>query len=899
MKSSEIRDKFLKFFEEREHKILPGSSLIPADPTVLLTLAGMLQFKPIFLGIEKPEFKKVATVQKCIRMNDVENVGKTSRHHTFFEMLGNFSFGSYFKKEAIAFAWELLTKEFGLPAEKLEIAVYEKDNEAFTIWKNEIGIPIVKIHKLGEDNNFWAAGPTGPCGPCSEIYFDLGKERGCGKPGCAPGCDCDRFLEIWNLVFIEYDRNEKGKLIELPSKNIDTGMGLERIASVLQNVPSNFDTDLFAPIFASLDEISKCKDDKFLSSRRIIADHIRAIVHLIADGVLPSNDGRGYVLRRIIRRAVRHGKLLGMNDPFLFKLAAAVAEVNGEFYPELKKDLKSISAAIKTEEEHFKKTLQQGIDILDAFIKSGSKVIPGKDVFSLHDTYGFPVELTREIAMESGISIDQKGFDALMDGQKKLSRSSGSAAEVKSVVGKLKDLPATGFHGYDSCSASSKIIHLDEEDRLVVLEKTVFYPEGGGQTGDTGILYLGKKEYPVTGTYGQIKGVIAHKVKSVKGLEVNAGVKAVVDPEKRKAASSHHTATHLLHATLRELYGKELKQSGSFVSPEGLRFDFNHFGAVMKDDIQKIERRVNELIKEKLKVEISELSLEEAKKKGALMFFGEKYGDRVRMIKIGDFSTELCAGTHVKNTSEISFFKVVSESAVSYGVRRIEAKAGDAARHYVVEQGNAEWEKNKQMFGKYEALELRKEYLEGKPETYYQFFRITTDEVESLKKLAAQGNIFVIDSMLEDFKKKNAGLAERIKDLEGALETENLDFIKQNFDNFIKRSVDINGSKAIYCEFRHYSSEMLRKISDIVKTKMNSYVAALFSVKGSSIVLIISISPDLISKGLDASVLAKCAAELLGGGGGGKKNIAEAGGKDVSKIPLAFDLIVETIKAKL
>ena len=899
MKSSEIRQRFLKFFEEREHKILPGSSLIPTDPTVLLTLAGMLQFKPIFLGDEKTEYKKVATVQKCIRMNDVENVGKTSRHHTFFEMLGNFSFGSYFKKDAIAFAWELLTNEFNLPVDKLEIAVYEKDNEAYNIWKNEIGFPEAKIHKLGEDNNFWAAGLTGPCGPCSEIYFDLGKERGCGKPDCAPGCDCDRFLEIWNLVFIEYDRDEKGKLIELPSKNIDTGMGLERIASVLQNVPSNFDTDLFIPIFKSLDEISKCKDDKFLSSRRIVADHIRAIVHLIADGVLPSNDGRGYVLRRIIRRAVRHGKLLGINEPFLFKLAAAVAEVNGEFYPEVRKELKSITAAIKTEEEHFKKTLQQGIDILDAFIKSGSKTISGKDVFLLHDTYGFPVELTREIAAESGIGIDQKGFDALMEAQKKLSRASVSAAEAKNIAGKLKDLPATNFHGYDSCTASSKIIHVDEEDRLVVLEKTVFYPEGGGQTGDTGTLCLGKKDYPVIGTYGQIKGVIAHKVKSIKGLDVNEGVKEIVDAEKRRAASIHHTATHLLHSTLRELYGKELKQAGSFVSPEGLRFDFNHFGSIPKDDIQKIERRVNELIKEKLKVDISELPIEEAKKKGALMFFGDKYGDRVRMIKIGDFSTELCAGTHVKNTSDISFFKIASESAVSYGVRRIEAKAGDAARRYVVDQGNLEWEKNKQMFGKYEALELRKEYLEGKPETYYQFFRITTDEVESLKKLAAQGNIFVIDSMLEDFRKKNSGLAERIKELEGALESENLTFISQNLDNFIKKTVQLNGSKAIFCEFRHYGSDMLRKISDILKTRMKSYVAALFSVKGNSIVLILSVSPDLISKGLDASVLAKCAAELLGGGGGGKKNIAEAGGKDVSKIPLAFDLIVESVKAKL
>ncbi|MFH1709840.1 MAG: alanine--tRNA ligase, partial [bacterium] len=817
MKSSEIRSKFLKYFEGKGHKVLPGSSLIPTDPTVLLTLAGMLQFKPIFLGQEKPKNKRVATIQKCIRMNDIEHVGKTARHHTFFEMLGNFSFGDYFKKDAISFAWEMLTKELGLQEEKLRIAIYEKDSEAFKIWNEDMKIPSTRIHKLGDDNNFWAAGATGPCGPCSEIYYDLGKDRGCGKPDCAPGCDCDRFLELWNLVFIEYNRDEGGRLIELPSKNIDTGMGLERIASVLQGVTSNFDTDLFVPILNSLNEIAKSRDDALLGSKRIIADHIRAIVHLIADGVLPSNDGRGYVLRRIIRRAVRHGKMLGINEPFLYKLAAVVAEVNGDFYTELKKELKSISAAIRTEEEHFRNTLQQGIDILNKLLKSGIKSIPGNEIFLLHDTYGFPVELTREIAAESGVAIDEKGFASLMEGQKQHSRIFGIAAEVKHYMGKLTDLLPTNFIGYNSLAADSKIIHIDEEDKLVVLEKTVFYPEGGGQVGDTGKFCLGKKEFTVTGTYGQIKGVIAHKVKSVKGLEPNAGVRAVVDAEKRKNTSIHHTATHLLQATLRELYGEGLKQSGSFVSPEGFRFDFNHLGSISKDDLEKIERRVNELVREKLKVEASEVSLEEAKKKSALMFFGEKYGDRVRMLKIGNFSLELCGGTHVKNTSEISFFKVTGESSVSYGIRRIEAKAGEVAKQYVLGLGNSEWEKNKQMFGKYEAMELKKQFTEGKPETYYQFFRITSDEIESLKKAVAQGNIFLINRMLEDFKKKNAGLAERIKQLESELEAENLSFVSERLDDYIKKSVDMNGSRIIQCEFKHYGSDMLRKVSDIIK----------------------------------------------------------------------------------
>lgn len=899
MKSSEIRNRFLKYFEKKGHKVLPGASLIPTDPTVLLTLAGMLQFKPIFLGHEKPKYKKVTTVQKCIRMNDVERVGKTSRHHTFFEMLGNFSFGDYFKKEAISLAWEFLTGELALPQDKLNIAVYEKDEEAFKIWHEEIGIPITYIYKLDEENNFWAAGATGPCGPCSEIYYDLGKERGCGKPDCAPGCDCDRFLEIWNLVFIEYDRDDTGKLTKLPSKNIDTGMGLERIASVLQGAATNFDTDLFVPILKKLAEMSKCGEDKLVESRRIVSDHIRAIVHLIADGVLPSNDGRGYVLRRIIRRAVRHGKLLGINEPFLYKLAAEVADVNGDFYPELRKDIKTISGTIKVEEEHFRDTLQQGIDELNALIKSGVKTIQGKEVFLLHDTYGFPAELTREIASESGIAIDMDGFNALMEEQRKKGRATGIEAEVKHNMENLKNLQPTSFTGYNSLKTNSKVIHVDEENCLVVLDKTVFYPEGGGQVGDTGMICAGQKDFAVTGTYGHIKGVIAHKVKSVKGLEQNQKVKLVVDAEKRKLTSAHHTATHLLHATLRELFGTDLKQAGSYVSPDGFRFDFNHFGSISRDDMEKIERRVNDMIKEKLKVDISELPIEEAKQKGALMFFGEKYGDKVRMIRIGNFSLELCGGTHVKNTSEISFFKVTGESSVSYGVRRIEAKAGESARQYVLGQGNSEWERNKQMFGKYEALELKKEFLEGKPETYYQFFRITSDEIESLKRSLTQGNIFLINRMLEDFRKKNAGLSDRMRELEGELDAENLSFVSANFNNYIKRTIEAKGSSIIHCEFKHYSPEMLRKISDVVKGRMTSYVAALFSVQSNKVTLILSISPDLVAKGLDAGALVKSAAGLIGGGGGGKKNIAEAGGKDSSKISQAFDVIAEAVKAKL
>ena len=899
MKSSQIRDKFLKYFESKGHKVLQGSSLIPSDPTVLLTLAGMLQFKPIFLGMEKPKYKRVTTVQKCIRMNDIDKVGKTSRHHTFFEMLGNFSFGDYFKKDAISFAWEFLTKELSLPPEKLMIAVYEKDDEAYNIWNKEMGIPATRIYKLGEDNNFWAAGPTGPCGPCSEIYFDLGPSRGCGKPDCAPGCDCDRYLEIWNLVFIQYNRDEKGKLIELPAKNIDTGMGLERIAAVLQAVQTNFGTDLFKPIILSLDDYSKVSDDRFLESKRIIADHARAVVHLIADGVIPSNEGRGYVLRRIIRRAVRHGKVLGINEPFLYKLASVVADVQGDFYKELKKDIKYISQTIKTEEDHFMKTLEQGIAALNKLIKSGSKTIPGKEIFLLHDTYGFPFELTREIALESGVALDEEGFSKLMEAQKELGRTSGMSAGLKHGMEKLAGLPPAHFVGYDSYSVESTVIHVDEKESLVVLDRTAFYPESGGQCGDTGILTCGNREYEVMTTIGNIGGVIAHRMKDVKKLKTKDAVRGTVDIAKRKASSAHHTSTHILHAALRELFGKGVRQSGSFVNPEGFRFDFTHFGSISREDLERIEQRVNAVIRDKLKVEVEEVPIEEAKKRGALMLFGEKYGERVRMIKIGGFSLELCGGTHVKDTSDISFFKLTGESSISAGVRRIEAKSGDAARKYVSEAGADEWEKNKQMFGRYETLELRKEFLEGKPETYYQFFRITADDVGSLKKSLAKNDILLVDRMLEDFKKKNLGLAERIKVLKGELEVEDLQSISSSLDSYIGSAVEINGAKIIKCEFRHYSSDLLRKVSDLIKARVKTFVAALFSIHADRVILILTISDDLVSKGLDAGALVKSLKDILGGGGGGKKNIAEAGGKDPSCIPRVFDKIVKEVKGRL
>ncbi|MFC1767814.1 alanine--tRNA ligase [Candidatus Margulisiibacteriota bacterium] len=908
MKSSEIREKFLKFFESKEHKRLPGSSLIPSDPTVLLTLAGMLQFKPIFLGKEKAKQKRATTVQKCIRMNDISEVGKTSRHHTFFEMLGNFSFGDYFKKEAIAWAWELITKEFKVPEDKLYVAVYEKDDEAYNIWKDDIKLPKERIVRLGEDNNFWAAGPTGPCGPCAEIYFDLGKDRGCGDPKCGPGCDCERFLEIWNLVFIQYDRDEKGKLNPLPSKNIDTGMGLERIASVLQGVPTNFDTDLFVPILNSLRDMLKGKKadihhpSQSVVSERIIADHARASTYLIADGVLPSNDGRGYVLRNLIRRAVRHGKLLGLREPFLHKLAAVVISVNGAAYPELTEQRDFISQIILTEEEHFGRTLEQGMILIGNIVKKslseGKSVISGKNAFVLHDTYGFPFELTKEIAAESDLSIDENGYQKEMEAQRKRGRTAGIGMELKEKLQEFSKYGPTKFLGYSSLSSDAKIIHIDEKDKLVILDKTPFYPEGGGQIGDMGKILFKDGECEVVDAFGLMDGVILHKLKDIKGLNVKMGVKAVVSKDVRELTARHHTATHLLQAALREVFGRQVRQTGSFVSHDRFRFDFTHFGEISKDDLEKVELRVNEKIKEKIKVDVQQVTLEEAKKRGALMLFGEKYGEKVRVIAIKGFSTELCGGTHVKNTSDIALFKIISEGSVSAGVRRIEAKVSDAAKEYLAGLAGQLWLRNKQMFADYEALELKKGYLASKPDTYYQFFRVTQEEIVNLNNAAEKADMFLINRLLEDFRKKNSGLQERVKDLGREAKIMELEDIKLKLDKYLQDAESVGDIKVITKTFRGYDMEFLREISDLLRNKFNKSVSILFNVHEGKVSFVLALSKDLVDEGFHAGKMSKEAAKAISGGGGGRPHIAEAGGRDPLKIGQVKDKVAEMIRQK-
>ncbi len=710
MKSTDIRKKFLDHFEKKGHKVLEGSSLVPKDPTVLLTVAGMLQFKPIFLGIEKPAYTRAATVQKCIRTNDIDNVGRTARHHTFFEMLGNFSFGDYFKEEAISFAWELITKEFGIDPKKLSIAVFEEDEESIGIWK-KTGVSSEKIFKLGEDNNFWAAGPTGPCGPCSEIYYDQGEALGCGSPDCGPGCDCDRFLEIWNLVFMQYNRDEKGALTPLPKKNIDTGMGLERIASVLQGVGSNFDTDLFTPMIEKVRQLAAAVDSGDKRSERVIADHIRASVFLIADGIEPGNEGRNYILRRLIRRALMHGRKLGIKGFFTEEIAGTVIADYGTFYPGLSSARQNILSVLSSEEDSFSRTINQGSSILDEMIsRSSSGIINGADAFKLYDTYGFPVELTKEICAEKGLSVDMPGFEARLEEQKSRSRQAGGKTKELGAIPQITGVPATAFTGYDATETGSTV--LDVREGFIILDKSPFYVESGGQDSDKGWLVIEKNRHEVSRLFKTAEGVILHGIKGgitpVKGEKV----RAEVDGQIRAMIAAHHTSTHLLHAALRKVLGDTVKQSGSSVGSDKFRFDFSYKKAMTSEEINKVENIVNNAVKDALPVTTEITTVEKAQEQGAMALFGEKYSGNVRLIKVGDFSKELCGGTHVKNTSEIKTFKIIKESAVSQGMRRIEAVSGEPALKYVESLSKASEEKQKLAEEKKKALEEEKQQAE-------------------------------------------------------------------------------------------------------------------------------------------------------------------------------------------
>ncbi|KPJ65797.1 hypothetical protein AMJ44_09435 [candidate division WOR-1 bacterium DG_54_3] len=897
MKSPEIRERFLRFFENKGHKILPGSSLVPADPSVLLTLAGMLQFKPIFLGEEPPKYKRATTVQKCVRMVDIDNVGKTARHHTFFEMLGNFSFGDYFKKEAIPYAWELMADEFKLPKDKLLVAVYEKDDEAFSIWNKTIGLSPEKIFRLGEDNNFWSVGPTGPCGPCSEIYYDFGPEKGCGKPDCKPGCDCDRYLEVWNLVFIQYDRNEKGELIPLKKKGIDTGMGLERIASILQGVESNFETDLFVPLIAKIREQAKQSPPSQLSLH-IIADHIRAITHLIGDGIVPDNTGRGYVLRRLIRRAVRHGRLLGIEKPFLYSLSQEVIALMKDAYPALCQKDKVIANIIKTEEEHFLSTLEQGMSLFEEIREKHAKdkIIPGEIVFKLHDTYGFPVELTKEIAAEEGFAVDEEGFQAEMEKQRERAREAGIPAEKK----KLQELDldrfgATKFVGYEKSSEEAKILAVFSKEKFVILEKTPFYGESGGQVGDTGILKADSKEVRVTDTLMTPMGTIVHEVDDVNGLKEKMKVKATIDSSKRKAAEIHHTATHLLHRALKEVLGDQVKQTGSYVGPDKLRFDFNHFAGLSPDEIVQVEAKVNQKIKDKLKVEVLQKSYKEAVKMGAIALFGEKYGEKVRVLKVGDYSLELCGGTHVKSTADILFFKILSESALGAGIRRIEAMAGQAGKVCVIYKAKSLRDEAEELIRKYRLFQIEKEKLGGKKFTETRIFEIEVTELESLTKAVDDQDSVNVKKFLDHLEGRVEWLKERIAKAEKEIRDLKLVSVTGEASGYLAEMAVVGEAKVLTREFREYSMEMLRAISDTIQKEAKSCIVVLASSFPGRLIFLITATKDLVSKGYSAKKISEVFSQVVGGKGGGREAKAEGGGKDPTKIKEAFDKVLETL----
>ncbi|HWI54261.1 MAG TPA: alanine--tRNA ligase, partial [Desulfobacteria bacterium] len=680
MTGNEIREKFLKFFESKGHTIVESSALVPhGDPTLLFTNAGMNQFKEVFLGMDKRQYTRATTSQKCVRAggkhNDLETVGRTARHHTFFEMLGNFSFGDYFKKEAISFAWEFLTLELGLPEDRLYPTIYKDDEEAFELWQQVIGVPASRITRLGEKDNFWSMGDTGPCGPCSEIIFDRGEEFKCNEPECFLGkCDCDRWLEIWNLVFMQYNRDENGTMSPLPKPSIDTGMGLERITSIIQNVPSNYDTDLLKGIIAAVEKLSgkEYHRDERGFPFRVVADHSRACTFLISDGVLPSNEGRGYVLRRILRRAVRLGKALGIERPFLYEMVSVVIDSMGEAYPEIAEKQDYVRQVIKSEEERFHETLHDGMKLAgDMFLRvrqSGGRQLSGQDAFVLYDTYGFPLDLTEDIAEENDMTVDRAGFEAAMQEQRDRARAARqdtgmlSGQEVYAEIG--QKMGVTEFVGYDSEEVKANVVALIADREVVyeakegqkveiILNKTPFYAESGGQAGDTGYLTKAGTVIRITDTKKAFNGLYIHLGQVLQGaLSFGDFVDAKIDEDRRKRIARNHSSTHLLHKALKEIVGEHVNQAGSLVEPDRLRFDFTHFQQVSHDDLKKIELRVNEKILANLPVDVKVTSLEEARKSGATALFGEKYGDEVRVVTMGDYSRELCGGTHLKSTAE-------------------------------------------------------------------------------------------------------------------------------------------------------------------------------------------------------------------------------------------------------
>ncbi|MFD3284825.1 alanine--tRNA ligase [Alteromonas macleodii] len=863
LSTADLRNKFIDYFKSHGHQAVASSSLVPADdPTLLFTNAGMNQFKDCFLGAEKRSYTRAVSSQRCVRAggkhNDLENVGYTARHHTFFEMLGNFSFGDYFKKEAIEFAWNFLTKEIGLPKEKLLVTVYSEDDEAFDIWENHIGVPKEKIIRISTSDNFWSMGDTGPCGPCSEIFYDHGAHIWGGPPG-TPEEDGDRFIEIWNLVFMQFNKQADGTMEPLPKPSIDTGMGLERISAILQNVHSNYEIDLFQNLIKSAASIVGSEDLEN-KSLRVIADHIRSCSFLICDGVMPSNEGRGYVLRRIIRRAVRHGYQLGANDIFFYKLVASLAKEMGEAYPELVDQLPVIEKVLRVEEEQFSKTLARGMAILNDTLETlEGDTVPGDVVFKLYDTYGFPTDLTNDVAREHDLKIDEEGFEAAMQAQRaRAQQASNFGADYNS---KLAIGHTTSFTGYNDVEGQANVVELiadnafvekleDGQEGVVVLDSTPFYAESGGQAGDKGVLRVANGEFIVTDTQ-KMGNAFAHKGIAKGSVSKGDTATAAIDAANREAIKKNHSATHLLHAALREILGEHVTQKGSLVEAPRMRFDFSHFEAVTAEQLAEIERRVNQEIRANHTLATELMDLDEAKASGAMALFGEKYDEKVRVVTMGPFSVELCGGTHVTRTGDIGLFKITSEAGIASGVRRIEAVTGEHALEVVQTQ------------------------------------QVTLSSLSALLKTDSQN---VLDRVVS--------LQNQTKELEKALNSAKQKLASQQGADMLSNAVEINGVKVLIANLEGVEAKSLRSMMDDIKNRIGEGIVVLGVANDAKVNLIAGVTKNLTSK-VKAGELVNFVASQVGGKGGGRPDMAQAGGDQPENLGQALDSVNAWLQDKL
>jgi alanyl-tRNA synthetase len=871
--TAEIRQAFLDFFHSKGHQVVASSSLVPNnDPTLLFTNAGMNQFKDVFLGLDKRAYSRATTSQRCVRAggkhNDLENVGYTARHHTFFEMLGNFSFGDYFKHDAISFAWELLTGEnwFNLPKERLWVTVYETDDEAFDIWQKQIGVPAERIIRIGDNkgaafasDNFWQMGDTGPCGPCTEIFYDHGDHIWGGPPG-SPEEDGDRYIEIWNIVFMQFNRQSDGTMLPLPKPSVDTGMGLERIAAVLQHVNSNYEIDLFSTLIAAVAKVTGAADLNN-KSLRVIADHIRSCAFLVSDGVTPSNEGRGYVLRRIIRRAVRHGNMLGAKDSFFYKLVAPLIEVMGPAADELKRQQSLVEQVLKTEEDQFARTLERGLTLLDEELANlQGDTLDGETAFRLYDTYGFPVDLTADVCRERGLKVDEAGFELAMEAQRRRAReSSGFGADYNSMI---RVDGASQFCGYDHEQQQSTVIALFRdgqsvneihagEEAVVVLDETPFYGESGGQVGDKGVLKAAGADFEVSDTqkYGQ---AIGHQGKLSQGsLKVNDRVDAQIDTVRRNRIRLNHSATHLLHAALRQTLGEHVAQKGSLVNDKYLRFDFSHFEAMKPEQIRIVEDLVNQQIRRNLPVQTEVMALDDAKEKGAMALFGEKYDDNVRVLTMGDFSTELCGGTHASRTGDIGLFRILSESGTAAGIRRIEAVTGEGAIATLHQQNDL--------------LQDVAHQVKGDSNNLTDKVRAVLDRTRALEKELQQ-----------------------LKDQQAAQESASLS----------SKAKMVNGVPLLVSKLDNVEPKMLRTMVDDLKNQLGSAIIVLATTADDKVSLIAGVTKDLTDR-VKAGELIGNVAQQVGGKGGGRPDMAQAGGTDVSALPAALDSVEAWVASKL